>query len=436
MSHPETIIAALPRHIPPLIKRHAGDAAFYAAQHDGSAHSPLIDLAQLREFDRLLDAHLDGLTVADELGWRMAFEAADRWQGAAEVFVCASLALRRPQPGEALREVWPLIERDPSRALRGLIGALGWCAPGVALPFVENWIAPASPEALQVAGWRAAELHAAGFAGSVFARLALALRSENAHVRAAACRVAGRAHALDALLPILGDPDTPVAVEAAIALGGRAEGLRAASVLWRGVTALNDILSTLTGRPRAQTFRRLSRWVRHLGFVAPLGHPGVPQLLDALPPRLALQFILHHGDAAHLPWVVRRLADPQCARLAGWVWSALTGVALEPNGLAHPPRALADEEAPRPTDDLDPGLPLPHAEAVAACRVPLPEGVAVLGGAPLDDARIMQLLHTAPQALRWVASQHLRERGLHFDTRAPALRQYAALASLNAAGAV
>ena len=49
--------------IPPLITRHAGDAAFYWQQRDGSVHSPLVGLSHLLEFDRLLDAHLDGLRV-------------------------------------------------------------------------------------------------------------------------------------------------------------------------------------------------------------------------------------------------------------------------------------------------------------------------------------------------------------------------------------
>ena len=51
--------------IPPLITRHAGDAGFYWQQRDGSVHSPLVGLSHLLEFDRLLDAHLDGLRVAE-----------------------------------------------------------------------------------------------------------------------------------------------------------------------------------------------------------------------------------------------------------------------------------------------------------------------------------------------------------------------------------
>lgn len=57
----EPLVLATHPIIEPLVHRHAGDAAFYWQQHDGSAHSPLVGLPQLLEFDRLLDAHLDGL---------------------------------------------------------------------------------------------------------------------------------------------------------------------------------------------------------------------------------------------------------------------------------------------------------------------------------------------------------------------------------------
>ena len=85
-------MVSAPPIIPPLVTRHAGDAAFYWQQHDGSAHSPLVGLPQLLEFDRLLDAHLDGLRVAGEPGWEIALAQLQRWQRAPEVFVCAVLA--------------------------------------------------------------------------------------------------------------------------------------------------------------------------------------------------------------------------------------------------------------------------------------------------------------------------------------------------------
>ena len=56
------------RIIPPLVERHVGDAAFYWQQRDQSAHSPLLDWQALRHFDRLLEAHLDGIRAAGDAG--------------------------------------------------------------------------------------------------------------------------------------------------------------------------------------------------------------------------------------------------------------------------------------------------------------------------------------------------------------------------------
>ena len=108
--------------ITPLVERHVGDAAFYWTQHDRSVHSPLVDLAELRRFDRLLDAHLDGAQVAGETGWQLALAALARWHGPGEAFVCTVLALGAREPGVRLAATWAIVEQAPERMLRGVIG--------------------------------------------------------------------------------------------------------------------------------------------------------------------------------------------------------------------------------------------------------------------------------------------------------------------------
>ena len=49
-------MVSAPPIIPPLVTRHAGDAAFYWQQHDGSAHSHLVGLPALLAFERLLES--------------------------------------------------------------------------------------------------------------------------------------------------------------------------------------------------------------------------------------------------------------------------------------------------------------------------------------------------------------------------------------------
>ncbi len=417
--------------IPPLITRHAGDAAFYWAQHDASVHSPLVNLTELAHFNRLLEAHLDGLFVAGDEGAEIARRELTRWNGPGEFFVCAVNALESDDD-ERLRAIWPLLEQQPETLLRGLISALAWVDVQDSWPLICKWLEAEAHPPLRVAAWRAIHLIGHEAVELVLPLLPAALADASAPLRAAACRCAGQAGQLEALLPLLSDTCREVRAEAAIALAGRLEPSRAASALWQAVARLNAEAEKATGFYRSRALHRLIRWVRHLGLIAPLGHPGVAQLLDLLPPRPALAFVLNHGDAAYLPWVATHLDDPQIARRAGWVWQVLTGIDLAANGLALPPRALDQDEAPRPTDDLDPGLAAPNVAAIRALSCRLPVGKALLGGAEITPERLPELLGDQPQALRWIAAQRLRASGIHFDTRAPVQRQMNELAVIQA----
>lgn len=440
--------------IPALIQRHAGDAAFYWQQHDQSAHSPLVGLPQLLEFDRLLDAHLDGLRVAGQAGWDMALAELTRWRSAPEVFVCATLALESEAGGPRLQAIWAVLQTQPERMLRGLIGALAWAPAELAMAWCTYWLKPEAPPALTVAAWRVRALHRHPLEAEYAAALAPALASPQPLVRAACCRVAAWAQP-SALWPLLQDPQTQVRAEAAMALlsapgstladaaerPGQASLVlskqqheHAAGVLWQACESLGRELSGLSGWYRSRAQHRLARWVKHLGLAAPLGHPAIAQLLGLLPPRLGLWFALHHGDGQYLPWVREQMPDPEVSRLAAWVWSAFTGVDLQAHGLALPPRG--PEQAPRPTDVQDPGLCEPDVARIAALGQSLPPKVVSLHGQPIDDTLLHSVLWQAPQGLRWIAAQRLARRGhAPLNTRWHARQQQDLLRSLTPATA-
>lgn len=415
--------------IPPLVERHVGDAAFYWTQHDRSVHSPLVDLAELRRFDHLLDAHLDGTQVAGETGWQLALAALARWRGSGEAFVCTVLALGAREPGVRLAATWAIVEQAPERMLRGVIGGLLWVEPHLAAPWAAHWTLPHTPVALQIAAWRVlarAPRRLRGDNRLLDEQLASLLAHPDARLRATACRAAYAFGQVSALHTLLTDADTAVAAEAAIGLSHA--GLSAgAGYLWRSVQRLAKALAHMGGAERDRAEHRLARWVRHLALMAPLGHPDIPPLIDAMPVRVALLFILHHGDGALLPWVRDHLEDAEAARLAGWVWSALVGRDLVAEGLAQPSQPLAAAQE-RLTDRLDPGLPLPDANAVRAQHLELPQGVPCLLGETVTPTRLPKSLHNAPQALRWIAARRIEASGgPRFDTRAHAHIQYAAL---------
>ncbi|WP_341645996.1 HEAT repeat domain-containing protein [Thauera sp. SDU_THAU2] len=388
--------------IPPLIERHVGDAAFYWLQHDQSATSALIDLSGLLHFDRLLQAHLDGITVAGDAGWTLAWDALVRWQGPGEVFVCAVLALHRGADSGRLDPTLEQVGHKPERMLRGLISALLWCDARHVVPVIDTWTAPDAPIIQQVAAWRAVARSSTLATNPHLAqRLVIAMRHTEPVVRAAACRAAAMFGQSEALLSSLQDEHPAVAAEAAIALASIGS-LNGTSTLWQSVWKL---LQTMPAGGLARTLaeRRLLRWIQHLALLVPTGIPEAPRLLDALPPRLGLRFALHHADPAHLPWVAKRMEDATCARLAGWVWQSITGIDLHQNGLT---RHVSPDTSTAAIDDLDPGLPLPDAQKIAAYPVALSAAPALLGK-PLDRAQQMALLAHAPQVLRWNVAQRM-----------------------------
>jgi hypothetical protein len=128
-----------------LVERHVGDAAFYWQQRDPSPASTLIDLNGLLHIDRLLQAHLDGITAAGGAGWALAQEALARWQGPGEVFVCAVLALQHDTDEKRLSQILEQVAHKPERLLRGLISALLWCGAERTAPVIATWSAEDAP---------------------------------------------------------------------------------------------------------------------------------------------------------------------------------------------------------------------------------------------------------------------------------------------------
>jgi len=58
-----------------FVERHVGEAGFYWQQRDQCATAALVKFLKLRDFDLLLQAHLDGITAAGDTGWDLAWEA-------------------------------------------------------------------------------------------------------------------------------------------------------------------------------------------------------------------------------------------------------------------------------------------------------------------------------------------------------------------------
>jgi len=127
------------------------------------------------------------------------------------------------------------------------------------------------------------------------------------------------------------------------------------------------------------------------------------------------------------------MENDSCARLAGWVWQAITGIDLELAELTlpEPDQPAAWDTPERETDELDVGLPLPDQQKIATYPLSLP-AAPVLLGQTLDQAQLVNLLKNAPQPLRWNAAQRLAilDGKPAFNIRARADMQHARLTDM------
>ena len=442
--------SSIPSNIPPLIRRHAEDAAFFWLQHDTSAYSSRLTLTGLDRFSHLLAAHLEGIEVAGDAGWQPSLAALQKWKQTGEAFVCTHAALKNNNASQ-LDAVMQEVNARPDELLRAVISALVWVARPHAVATISAWSTDQNEPVKQVAALRAVALIGQGAAASLSKSIDHFLSSTNDHVRGAACRAApacGQSPATDALLrTALQDLDLSVRAEAAIALGKHAytqgkqhspAAIKVADVLWHAIVAQVDLHNAAIGWYSKQTLRRLNRWVQHLAWLVSPGNSELAALLAFMPPRVALRFVAYHGNPAHLPFVVAQMGDANTARYAGWVWQTITGIDIEAAGMTllelesgDSPAAVTQSQL-----DADSGLALPDAKRIERYATHgLQSGKRYLVGQQLSAAHVLDVLEQAPQALRSIAVMHLQlsRPEINLALRGPVRVQQQQLSAMRAA---
>ncbi len=414
-----------------LVMRHTEDAAFYWMQRDANAYSPLPGFARFSHFDQLLNAHLAGLRVAGEPGWELALKNLMRWRTNGESFTAYVLMLESNN-AEKLNTLWRLVKTCPDTTYSGLISALGWVAPSVALPWLGYWLGQTEFAGLQMIALR----------GYAIRRIApttpldLYFRSPHAFVRAAACMLAGRVriYTYNAYLHALRqDADADVRAAAALALHLQAEGAAVATDMWQALQHLNLAANNAKGLARQQGFERCINYVRHFGHALPVNHFDWQQVAQMLPPRQVLTLFAHHGDPVTIPIIASFLANPEHTRFAGWALSMITGIDLDAQGLTQPPPTPDENEDERttPISDPDVGLPWPNPTAISAWwntnRTRYFAGNRLLLGQPVNDKdHCLEVLDYGTQAERYAAAINLALADSNFpfiETRAMAEQQ-------------
>ena len=403
----------------PVVRQHAEESANLRNVRSVLVTAPHVKLHHLRRLDDRIAAHLDGLAVAGEFGWKLC-EAALEDPGVGEVFA-ATVRAFEDKNLLALDKLLALAEAVPG-SQPGLLSAFGWVSAQFLQGTTKHLLASSRAFQRQM-GIASCAMHRV----DPGAALDAAVADADASLRARGLRVAGecgRRDLLAACVNALGDEDAACrfwAAYSAALLGERSEAI--------------DVLQGIT--LQAGPFR-----VRSLQLVLKLlGSPQANELLktigkDPANIRLLVQGAGIVGDPYYVPWLIKQMEGLKLTRLAGESFSFITGLDLAYLDLdGKPPENFEPGPNDNPDDpdvsmDPDDSLPWPDPVKIQgwwdANNSRFTAGVRYFMGAPATREHYIQVLKDGYQRQRIAAAQYLclLEPGAKlFPTSAPAWRQ-------------
>jgi uncharacterized protein (TIGR02270 family) len=401
-----------------VISQHAEEAAMLWLLRGAATKSPHYSLADLAKIDGRVEAHLDGLRVAGDEGWKFCEEQLAAKESD-EVFAAGIMAFESAVP-ERVAKVFSVVDEEPE-TVDGLVSALGWLTFEQAQRHVHDLLSSDKPVCQRV-GIAAAAIHRR-HPGEVLGKF---LRSENFGVRARALKAVGE----------FGDGNFKANVEAALRDADADCRLAAA---WSGcllgvpaaATALREIADSGSGRTSVAASLALRR-------MDPAAAQSWQKRLAGDPKRIRLAILAAGviGDASFVPWLISLMGQLPLARLAGEAFTMITGVDLAYRDLERkPPEDFHAGPTEDPKDenvemDQDDSLPWPEPTLVQKWweknRGQFQSGTRYLLGKPMSVDWLKTVLRDGRQRQRAAAAIELaiRQPGQPlFNVAAPGFRQ-------------
>lgn len=401
-----------------IVSQHAEETALLWMLRRAAVTSSNHGLGDLAKLDGRIEAHLDGLRVAGEAGWRFCDEQMRRGE-AGEVFAASMMGFESGRP-ERIGKVLAVVQEAPETA-EGMVSALGWLALDVALPHITALLNDEVP-VCRLAGVAASAIHRWHPGGSV-SRFAIGAPPA---VRSRVFRWAGE----------VGDRE--MSQDILVALRDPEEECRFAAAWSGALLRLPDCVATLksigeSGSPRAAEAADLA--VRCMDLDSAISwHCKLAS--DEARARLAIQTAGSIGDPSLVPWLISRMDHPALARVAGEAFTMITGSDIAYRDLdRRPPGDYDAGPSDDPADDrvsLDPDEDLPWPEMTSVQRwwesngSAFQDGARYLLGKPLADDWLKGVLRDGRQRQRAAAALEiaLRNPGQPlFEVRAPGFRQ-------------
>jgi uncharacterized protein (TIGR02270 family) len=416
-----------PSQVAIVVYQHAQETAFLWSQRSYLITEPHVSVRHLARHDDRLAAHIDGLRIAGEEGWKLC-EAELSTEEPGAMFAAMVGAIEEKQT-KRMDELFALAE-SVAAMQPGLLSAFGWVSSQFLQGTVKELLSSASPFRRCV-GIASYSMHRVDPGQALDA----SMTTSDAVLRARALRAAGEL-GRRGLLPLceqhLGDDDITCRFYAAwssILLGNHKKAI--------GVLKLR-LLAPGPFRDRA---------VQLALKVLPLNE-GV-EILKTLASDPSCRRLLINGagivgDASYVPWLIKQMETPEVARLAGESFTFISGVDLSYLHLERePPENFESGPNDDPNDtnvamDEDDSLPWPDQNKIQswwnANQHRFKNGTRYFMGERLGVDHCKKVLREGFQRQRSAAALHLSllQPGTPlFPTSAPAWQQQHWLSKTN-----
>jgi uncharacterized protein (TIGR02270 family) len=417
--NPSPMLSATRVRVTVVVQQHAEESAILRGTRARLVVAPHVRLHHLRRLDDRIAAHLDGLAVAGDYGWKLAVAALAN-PGVGESFT-AGVRVLEDRNIERLDKLLAMAEGLP-QARSGLVGAFAWVS-AQSLRGVTKALLDSHAPFRRLIGLAVCATHRV----DPLAALNAALGDTDAALRACALQVAGRLGRVDVLnlcLDSLADEDEACRFQAACAavlLGDR-----------RASVAQLQVFAAAPGPCQGRALRLL------LKVASPEQARVVLKALSFDPAdiRKLIRGVGLAGDVHYVPWLIRQMNEPKLTRIAGESFSLITGLDLALLDIdRNPPEGIEFGPNDDPGDgdvamDEDDGLPWPDTAKIEAWwrtnGSRFAAGTRYFIGEPPTPAHCLHVLKSGLQRQRIAAAQHLclQQPGVPlFDTQAPAWRQ-------------
>ncbi|MGB0848594.1 MAG: TIGR02270 family protein [Thiolinea sp.] len=387
-----------PSAIPKIANQHTEEAAFLWLLRNNAITEAHYDLNHLSDLENRLEAHLDGLRIAEQTGWELALENLQQFPESGEMFTAATLAFESDDT-EKLQAVYKIAETNPETE-RGLISALGWVDSKYLSGKVSGMLDSANPFWRRI-GIAACAIHRVD-PGKYLDK---ALEDENSALSCRAMKAVGELGKTEKL-PLLTkhfsseNPEQRFWAAWAATLTG--DHLKAPKTL-------QSFLST-PGKKALQASQLIFRVNSLESCQSLLG--GLAKNPESL--RLAIQGTGISGDSRYIPWLIQQMETPAHARVAGEAFSLITGVDLawndletdQPEGFEAGPTESAEDD----NTDLDPDENLPWPEPISIQQwwqqhqTDFPVGPRYLMGQVISADQCTEILKSGYQRQRMAAA--------------------------------